>query len=171
MNHSFAYANVMCNTILPWFEFLYYFLKPKDQNIYTEETFQDSWKSTQLLSVVWAETTNLYLLFFCVNKEQYSLIIAAHAEMSRSHERAKKQFRPSLPAVLKNIQTTVLLILEMTSTKKLTFPSEFQNLSRMTRFWKRFSWCWQDNSVFGSRTSQISYGKIPHPFLVYQKRK
>ena len=58
-------------------------------------------KSTQLLLVCWAETTNLYLLLFCVNKEQYSLIITAHAEMRRSQERAKKQFRPSFPAVLK----------------------------------------------------------------------
>ena len=83
----------------------------------------------------------------------------------------EKAISTELYICIKNIQTAVLLILEMTTTEKLMFPSEFQNLSRMTRFWKWFFGADKVTVFLALRTSQIFYGKIPHPFSCLLEKK
>ena len=140
---------LICNTIWPWFEFLYYFLEPKDQNIYMKKLFKTAEKKhTTFVSLLSRDNKFLLITFLC----QQRTIFFDYNRTCRNEKvtrTCEKAISTELYICIKNIQTAVLLILEMTSTEKLTFPSEFQNLSRMTRFWKRVFWCWQGNSVFG----------------------
>ena len=98
-------------------------------------------KHTTFVSLLSRDNKSLLITFLC----QQRAIFSNYNPTCRNEKvpgTCEKAISTELSSCIKrNMQTTVLLILEMTTTEKLTFASEFQNLSRMTRFWKRVFWC------------------------------